>query len=62
MCGAGGGGFVACITKNPGDKVRHNVEHLITPLIALIVMTALMVAYSEFWMDSLYVTLLVCLF
>lgn len=24
VCGAGGGGFVACITKTPGDEVRHD--------------------------------------
>lgn len=25
VCGAGGGGFVACITKNPGDQARRGV-------------------------------------
>lgn len=26
VCGAGGGGFVACITKSPGDKARRMEE------------------------------------
>ena len=45
VCGAGGGGFVACITKNPGDQARRGVVYVVCIVVVVVVVAFMVVGW-----------------
>lgn len=52
VCGAGGGGFVACITKTPGDKARYVID-CSTPYNSFFRLLMLLARLSDGWTSVL---------